>query len=781
MRAGFKKIGVGVVSILILLCLTVFLACATDDKTAVQATQQNTEYTVRIPAYIRPVDIGEQHIESEISAEATWLPQDTALNISVDFTEKVMGDGQQSLSYKMYCANSVITARSTVLSVRNSEAASTTLSAELTEKAKYAGAYTDTAIFRLAVESVTYTPEEIAKDPYLFGIGKTKSEYVLARFSEDFTTVTIFKNGADSDGLMMDWAKTTSATTADNSPMRQHKDTLESVTIRDGVASIGNYAFYQCDKMTSAVEFPLSIAEIGEGAYRECHNLTVLDLSTSSVENIGIGAFLDCYNITSALNFPETLKSIGSNAFAANGSTLSKGIYMQFSGDLNLPDSVEYCGNATFQGCAELDGTLHLSANMTEIPAGFAMGCISLTGDIIIPDGVTRIGQSAFNGKIGSTSYDGELVIPDSVTAIDKFAFAECSNLQGDLIIPETVTTITEASFQNCAGFSSVSFGDIEAIEAWAFNGCSGLQGDLIMPKSLRSIGYTAFQECRGFKGELVFNEGLEFIGDFAFNHCSDLSNTVLNIPSTVKRIGGDYNMPAGTYAAVGTHVFQDFAIRHLKEYQVAAGNTAFKAENGALYTADGTRLINVAPMREGEIFEIPEGVLRLDEYAIWTTGSPIRSHTLVLPNSFIITAVTDRNLLNAAHTNTLTNGVHNSQAFTTFAVKDDNPRYTAYDGCIYSKDGKTLYAVPAKKVGILSIPEGTEKIEIGALNLFNPGTNGASGCKITTLEIPSTLGQLDSTALAAINFFIGEGGTVVIAEGNTALGFDGNGHIINK
>ena len=47
--------------------------------------------------------------------------------------------------------------------------------------------------------------EDIEESEYMYGIGKTKSEYVLAIFNEDYSTVRIVKNGSDSDGLMKDF------------------------------------------------------------------------------------------------------------------------------------------------------------------------------------------------------------------------------------------------------------------------------------------------------------------------------------------------------------------------------------------------------------------------------------------------------------------------------------------------------------------------------------------------------------------------------------------------
>ena len=61
---------------------------------------------------------------------------------------------------------------------------------------------------------------------------------------------------------------------------------------------------------------------------------------------------------------------------------------------------------------------------------------------VIIPDGVTRIGEDAFCDCSSLTSID----IPSSVTSIGLYAFRECSSLES-VTIPESVTSIGYAAF----------------------------------------------------------------------------------------------------------------------------------------------------------------------------------------------------------------------------------------------------------------------------------------------------------------------------------------------
>ena len=82
-----------------------------------------------------------------------------------------------------------------------------------------------------------------------------------------------------------------------------------------------------------------------------------------------------------------------------------------------------------------------------------------MTGDLIIPEGVTSIGDSAFSWCSGLT---GELIIPESVTSIGNRVFFNCVDLTGDLIISERMTSIGYCAFCGCYNLTSIEFQDTE-------------------------------------------------------------------------------------------------------------------------------------------------------------------------------------------------------------------------------------------------------------------------------------------------------------------------------
>ena len=132
------------------------------------------------------------------------------------------------------------------------------------------------------------------------------------------------------------------------------------VTISDGVTSIGNYAFYSCESLTSVV-IPDSVTSIGESAFAYCSSLTSVEIG-DRVTSIGDNAFVYCDNLTS-VTIPGGVTSIGNYAFERCDGLIN----------VIIGDSVTSIGESAFAECSSLI-------------------------NIIIPSNITSIGSYAFNG-----------------------------------------------------------------------------------------------------------------------------------------------------------------------------------------------------------------------------------------------------------------------------------------------------------------------------------------------------------------------------------------------
>ena len=110
---------------------------------------------------------------------------------------------------------------------------------------------------------------------------------------------------------------------------------------------------------------------------------------------------------------------------------------------------------------------------------------------VVIPDGVTSIGNRAFADCKNITS----IQMPNSVISIEERAFSRCISLT-NIEIPNSVTSIGDCAFWNCCGLTSIEIpNSVTSIGDSAFEYCSKL-ASVHIPDSVTSIGAYAFYGC---------------------------------------------------------------------------------------------------------------------------------------------------------------------------------------------------------------------------------------------------------------------------------------------
>ena len=234
-----------------------------------------------------------------------------------------------------------------------------------------------------------------------------------------------------------------------------------------------------------------------------------------------------------------------------NDFVIENGVLKEYKGqggDVVIPEGVKSIGDSAFEYCKSLTSIV-IPDGVTSIGDWAFNGCSSLTS-VVIPNGVTSIGNWAFNGCSSLTS----VVIPDGVTSIGDWAFNGCSSLTS-IVIPEGVTSIGDWAFYKCSSLTSVVIPEgVTSINDGAFYDCASL-ASIVIPKGVTSIGGKAFSGCKGLAdangfvivqnalhgyygkgGDVVIPESVTSIGDWAFNGCSSLTSVV--IPEGVTSIG---------------------------------------------------------------------------------------------------------------------------------------------------------------------------------------------------------------------------------------------------
>ena len=234
--------------------------------------------------------------------------------------------------------------------------------------------------------------------------------------------------------------------------------------------------------------------------------------------------------------FPDDLQIIGDEAFFRSG----------LMGSLIIPEGVTKIGE---RECDENDEGWIGAMNNSH---GVFAYCGNLSGNLSLPSTIEYLAdyafaQSNFTGMLSlpeslktigncafeSNKFEGELILPDNIEYVGAGAFA-CIPFSGDLRIPDNVKVIRPSTFKMC-GFNGILTlpEGLEKIDANAFAKC-GFRGELKLPESLKDLSDYAFTENR--ISSVVFPQKLNTLGQGVFINCKNLKGSI-EIPENILRI----------------------------------------------------------------------------------------------------------------------------------------------------------------------------------------------------------------------------------------------------
>lgn len=189
---------------------------------------------------------------------------------------------------------------------------------------------------------------------------------------------------------------------------------------------------------------------------------------------------------------------------------------------VKLPNTITYLGNSAFTGCDNL-ASINLPDSLKDIKIYTFQYCKALTS-ITFPKGLTSISNYAFNGceHLKSISF------PTTLRAIGQEAFRDCHELDS-VILPDGFNNLGLNAFRDCWNITYIYIPASVRNYLAPFEGCY----------TVTSVNISSWYVAGGFGTlvtKLVLGEGVQNIGENAFDGCTQLSS--VEFPSTVTIIG---------------------------------------------------------------------------------------------------------------------------------------------------------------------------------------------------------------------------------------------------
>lgn len=336
---------------------------------------------------------------------------------------------------------------------------------------------------------------------------------------------------------------------------------LESVSVPEGIQSIGNRAFEGCTSLKS-FRFPSTLTYLGARAFYGSGLTQAVLPEGISEDAIRPETFAN--SAVEQVSMPGTVREVGYGAFENCENLATLELRDPVSGTDSSKKGFLYVGNSAFYNCVKLTTTgllegalpdMGVEGIFTSIGHSAYANCASIQGELNL-SWPFQIGAYAFSGCTGLTKVDLDagkntsvvenLETTEGAIAILPYGvFQNCTSLE-TVNLPKNLVQIENRAFEGCTVLKSIELPEgLYRLGARAFYG-SGLES-ISLPEGItyiepetfagnnlktinmptvRGIGYSAFEGCKNL-AEVDISK-VPYIDYKAFQGCDSLKEVTI-------------------------------------------------------------------------------------------------------------------------------------------------------------------------------------------------------------------------------------------------------------
>ena len=400
------------------------------------------------------------------------------------------------------------------------------------------------------------------------------------------------------------------------------------------------------------------------------------------------------------------------------------GLMDEVTGSIIIPQSVTKIGEGAFSNLEGLK-TIVIPGTVKEIGMNAFKNNKTLE-KVIIQEGVEKIGESAFERCTNLKTIE----LPESITEINKQAFYICQSLQ-EIEIPSKITRIDSLTFGSCPKLAKVTFrGDkLKQIIGEAFYGTSF--SDFRITKNVETISAVAFTRNTNLTNitvdsdKFVYENGMLmpknkeniiFISQKYYEGKAELTipegvtifNTSISDLNTVRKL-------------IITSKVRDiptarYLSQNLEEIEVVSGNTTFAVSDKCLYTTQSPKRLVYCFSKDTEI-TLNVDVEIIGDFSFYGATNARK----IILNDTVKTIYNQvfYSRINEVVIGKRVDNINSMFAFQRYNLKvtidSENPNYIMEDGVLYTKDKSVLKTVIPAINGKFILDDKVQRIENSA------------------------------------------------------------------